>query len=67
VQGIQLEEIYKEYNNIQGMPINKGNVFDLVRSYLIHYAFVETLQALEEENNSDQTSMQVAPDSAHQA
>ena len=34
-------------------------MLELVKAYLVHYAYVETLQALEEENASDGTSVQV--------
>lgn len=34
-------------------------LFDSVKEYLVHYAYVETLQALEEESNWDGVSLQV--------
>ena len=37
------------------MQIKSVGLFELVKSYLVHYAYVETLQALEEESSFDAT------------
>lgn len=39
------------------MQIKSVGLFELVKSYLVHYAYVETLQALEEESTTDAAAL----------
>lgn len=42
---------------ISKQTIDRSGMFDLIKSYLVHYAFVETLQALEEEDNDKKENL----------
>ena len=44
VQDLQV----KEFKKIRESPINRLGMNDLIKSYLIHYGYIETLQAMEE-------------------
>ena len=64
---MKLGELYlQEYTEIMKIPVQENSLHQAVKSYLVHYGYVETLQALEYDNGFLQevetecaTSMQV--------
>ena len=50
LDGYCQRECLESFFDICAMPLDHSKMHDLVRSYLVHYAFVETLQAYEEED-----------------
>ena len=56
IEGFRNDLAYKDFREISSVQIESGGLFELVKSYLVHYAYVETLQALEEENTIDDSN-----------
>jgi hypothetical protein len=57
IEGFRLDLAQAEFMDISRCQIKRASLFEVVKSYLIHYAFVETLQALDEESSSDGASL----------
>jgi len=60
LEGFKNDLSQAEFMDISRQQLKRPALFELVKSYLIHYAYVESLQALEEESTSEGTSLQVA-------
>mmetsp|Transcript_29595 Transcript_29595/g.28796 ORF Transcript_29595/g.28796 Transcript_29595/m.28796 type:complete len:189 (-) Transcript_29595:865-1431(-) len=54
IEGFRLDLAQAEFLDIKRMPFNRATMFEMIKSYLVHYAYVETLQALEEESNGEE-------------
>lgn len=53
LEGFRLDLAQSEFLDINRYQVKKASILELVKTYLIHYAYVETLQALEEESSPD--------------
>ena len=63
IRGFQTESLLDEFREVSQVNAETPVIFESVKAYLVHYAFVETLQALEgaEEKDAKKESLNGSP------
>jgi len=56
LEALQSKVVFKDYGQVKKFAVDSSSMHKLIRGYLEHYGYVETLQAIEDDNDVEEES-----------